>query len=484
MKGDAFAEHAETGDTSLARAIAPRAAEHPGKSGVYPLADARDAFAARMLLARAAERSLDAQYYIWENDLSGRLLFEALHEAAERGVRVRLLLDDHNTPGLDPMLAALDAHPNIEVRLFNPFRVRWPRWIGYLVDFRRLNRRMHNKSITADREATILGGRNVGDEYFGAEEEGVTFVDLDVLAVGRVVREVAEDFDRYWESAAVRPARQVLGRARAPWRVQPRGPEATDYVEAVRRSPFVRDLLEGRLDLDWAEAHLVSDDPGKVLRRHSDGSALLPGRLRSLLGEPRWRVQLVSAYFVPAAEGTRSLAELARQGVEVRVLTNAFEATDVAPVHAGYAKRRRALLAAGVALYELRRLSPGRGRPGLAGSSGSGASSASSLHAKIFSVDERRVFIGSFNFDPRSARLNTEMGLVIDSPALAQRIEDRFETGIPERSYEARLSEAGRVYWVERRDGCEVRHDTEPGTSLLQRGVVRLLGLLPIEWLL
>src|SRR5512143_1317561 len=185
----------ETRDTRLGRAIAPLVAAHPGTTGVFPLEDARDAFAARMLLARSAQRSLDVQYYIWRGDLTGVLLFEALRAAAERGVRVRLLLDDNNTAGLDARLAALDAHPNIEVRLFNPLVIRAPRWIGYLTDFSRLNRRMHNKSFTADNQVTIIGGRNIGDEYFGATD-GIVFVDLDVMAVGPVVKEVSDDFDR------------------------------------------------------------------------------------------------------------------------------------------------------------------------------------------------------------------------------------------------------------------------------------------------
>jgi len=187
----------DTGTTRLGKAISPRVEAHPGLSGIHPLHDPHDAFAARVLLARAAERSLDVQYYIWHKDLSGTLLLKALRDAADRGVRVRLLLDDNNTSGLDAALAALDAHPNIEVRLFNPFTsFRSLRALGYLTDFSRLNRRMHNKSFTADNQATIIGGRNVGDEYFGATSASVLFVDLDVLAVGPAVRAVSDDFDR------------------------------------------------------------------------------------------------------------------------------------------------------------------------------------------------------------------------------------------------------------------------------------------------
>src|SRR6478752_10782042 len=203
-----------TAESRLGRSIAPLAEAHPGLTGVVPLLSGRDAFAARVRLADVAERSLDVQYYIWHDDLSGTLLLDALRRAADRGVRVRVLLDDNNTAGLADTLAALDAHANIEVRLFNPFRRRRVRWLDYLTDFSRLNRRMHNKSFTADNEVTIVGGRNVGDEYFGAGHD-VLFVDLDVLAIGPVVSDVSRDFDRYWHSESAWPAHRVIPPASA-----------------------------------------------------------------------------------------------------------------------------------------------------------------------------------------------------------------------------------------------------------------------------
>jgi putative cardiolipin synthase len=472
----------KTADTRLGRAVEPVAAKHSGASGVYPLLDARDAFAARVLLARAAERSLDVQYYIWQDDVSGRLLFRELLEAAARGIRVRLLLDDNGVAGLDATLAGIDAHPNIEVRLFNPFARRGTlRWLGYVTDFPRLNRRMHNKSFTADNQATIVGGRNVGDEYFDAVEEGLAFVDLDVLAVGPVVSQVSKDFDRYWASGSAYPVDRILHGTTAAAPAEPGDAKAKRYMEAVRASPFVQELLEGRLAFEWAPTRMLSDDPAKGLGAAPE-SALLPYKLGELLGEPKRDLELVSAYFVPAETGTGMFAEMARRGVNVRILTNALEATDVAAVHAGYAKRRRELLEAGVTLYELRRLSPAQGSESrLVGASGS---SASSLHAKTFAVDGARVFVGSFNFDPRSARLNTEMGFVIESRALARRIAAAFDGGIPAASYEPRLSVDGKLYWIERHEGQELRHDMEPGASLWQRAAVWLISRLPVEWLL
>jgi len=477
----------DTGDTRLGRAVAQRVRSHPGKSGIHPLADPRDAFSARVLLARAAERSLDVRYYIWRNDLSGGLLLEALHEAAERGVRVRLLLDDTHTAALDATLAALDAHPNIEVRLFNPFPDRRLRWLGLLTDFFRLNRRMHNKSFTADNRATVIGGRNVGDEYFAATD-GVVFADLDVLAIGPVVEETSRDFDRYWASESsypigwlVPPAdrSRLSALASKASRIE-RDPSARAYMDALRDSPFVRELLDGTLPLEWAATHLVSDDPAKVLGP-VDAGKLLTHQLDRIIGRAASALEIVSPYFVPAKEGFRELAALARNGVKVRVLTNSLEATDLAIVHSGYARWRRPLLEAGIALYELRRLSalPEKQRRG-----GPFVRSASSLHAKTFSVDRSRIFVGSFNLDPRSAKLNTELGFVIESPALAKAVEDAFDGPIPEEAYEVRLTDKGELYWIERRDGKPLRHDAEPGTSAWKRAAVRFLSLLPIEWLL
>lgn len=476
-----------TESTRLGQAIAPLAAGHPGLSGIYPLSDGRDAFAARVLLTRGAERSLDIQYYIWRNDLTGTLMLDALRSAAARGVRVRLLLDDNNTAGLDPVLLAFDREPNVEVRLFNPFSSRGWRSLGYLTDFLRLNRRMHNKSFTVDNQATIVGGRNIGDEYFGAAGD-MLFVDLDVLAVGPVVDAVSKDFDRYWNSVSAYPIASLVSadEAETAGALAQRAtsmrsrPEAQRYLEAIRTSPFVEQLTQGRLALEWGATRLVSDDPVKVLGKAKQESRLAV-HLRQLLGEPKQQLDLVSPYFVPSKEAAEALADIARGGAQVRVLTNSLEATDVAAVHAGYAKWRRELLEAGVSLFELRRSwgpelpETGRGRFG---------SSASSLHAKTFGVDGHSVFVGSFNMDRRSIDLNTEMGFVIDSPVLARQLDQTLDEGIPGSAYEVRMDESGKLYWLQRSGDKTVRYDEEPGTSVWKRAGVRILSFLPIDWLL
>ncbi|WP_240721624.1 phospholipase D family protein [Halomonas marinisediminis] len=476
-------------DTTLGELVRDRLDRHPERSGIYPLGDAHEAFAARVLLAEAAEQTLDLQYYIWHNDTSGSLLFDAVRRAADRGVRVRLLLDDNNTVGLDETLAALDAHPGIEVRLFNPFVVRSPRAIGYVTDFSRANRRMHNKTFTIDNQITIIGGRNVGDEYFGATR-GVLFSDLDVMAIGPVVQDVSDDFDRYWNSRSSYPAsrlidsvgREGLARVVANAEQARRLPRSQSYLAALEASDLVNGLVRGDLAFEWATAWMVSDDPSKGLGEAQE-QELLTSRLGDLLGAPGRQLDLVSPYFVPMKEGTEWLAGLAEQGGQVRVLTNSLEATDVAAVHAGYSKRRRDLLDAGVELFELKR-SGAMDMITHSSPFGRFGSSGSSLHAKTFAVDEKWVFIGSFNFDPRSARLNTETGFLIESPALATAMDDAFDNRVSEQSYRVKLADDGHLIWHEQTGERDIIHRTEPNIGLLRRIGVKVMSWLPIEWLL
>ncbi|MGQ7273412.1 phospholipase D family protein [Marinobacter sp. V034] len=481
-------------NTELGQALAPVEAAHPGMAGIYPLPDAAQAFATRVLLAEAAEQTLDIQYYIWRDDITGTLLLKALWQAAERGVRVRLLLDDNNTSGLDPLLAELDAHPNIQVRLFNPFVYRGSRVWGYITDFSRLNRRMHNKSFTADNNATVVGGRNVGDAYFGATD-GVLFSDLDVIAVGDVVRRVSDDFDLFWASQSSYPAGRIIPEAE-PYQdnagsVPPSlknaldkalsDPSAEAYIHALKTSPFIRQLTRGELDVTWARTRMVSDDPSKGLGQ-AKGDALLASKLTTIIGHPTTTLDLVSPYFVPTDSGVKALSDLAAKGVRIRVLTNSLSATDVAAVHAGYAKHRKALLEAGIQLYELKDTITHTGTEDPVGTFGH---SASSLHAKTFAADGERVFVGSFNFDPRSMLLNTELGFVVDSPDLAREIASGFDRKVPLQAYEVRLSDEGDLYWVARQtDGTETRFDTEPDSSFWRRTAVSIISIFPIDSLL
>jgi cardiolipin synthase C len=467
----------DTASTRLGQGVEGLVRAHPGLTGVLPLAGGHDAFAARATLAAAAERTLDIQYYIWHDDLSGGLLFEALGRAADRGVRVRLLLDDANTSGMDERLRALDAHPNIEVRLFNPFANRGARLLDLLGDFQRVNRRMHNKAFTADNQVTVVGGRNVGDEYFAASTASKMFIDLDVLAVGEVVASVSRDFDRYWASDSAYPL-DKLGPSpptSAPLRKAYAAESAESYLQAIAESTFVRDLMARQLAFEWAPTRMISDDPAKALGRAEDSGHLWT-QLMQVVPRATEEVILVSPYFVPTARGAEVLSALAREGVKVRVLTNALETTDVPLVHSGYAHWRKPMLAAGVELYEVKRAAA----PPATRGSRMGSSSSSSLHAKVFLTDRRRVFVGSFNFDPRSARLNTELGFVIDSPALTNALASRITGLLPELTYRLSLQD-GALQWTEQRDGALQSYDHDPHTSFLRRLGVSILRLLPLE---
>ncbi|HEY2863384.1 MAG TPA: phospholipase D family protein [Casimicrobiaceae bacterium] len=483
---------ANTDDTRLGRAIIPRLAANPGRSGIYPLSNAREAFAARILLAQAADRSLDLQYYVWHGDTTGQLLFEAVWQAAERGVRVRMLLDDANTRGLDPTIAALGTHPNIRIRLFNPFVNRGFRLGDFITDFARVNRRMHNKSFTADNQVTIVGGRNVGDEYYGADVD-VGFRDLDVMAVGPVVRDVSREFDLYWSSESAYPAASVVPaiardeatRVREAWGNVGQRSDALRYASAVRDTPLLHALLSGHLELEWTTAQLVHDDPSKVLQPLERTETHMLPRLELALGRPMHELDLVSPYFVPGADGTAGFRELRERGVQVRVLTNSLATTDVKPTQAGYSVYREDLLRAGVRLYELKPTPDTAEAKEAAERQGLADSAAAGLHAKTFSVDRSRIFVGSFNLDPRSNRLNTEMGIVIASPTLAGRLSAEFDTGMARDAYEVRLGADGRGFeWIEKQGDREIRYSTEPETSATERLWTRFLSILPIEWLL
>lgn len=461
---------------------------HPGLTGIQVLDTGRDAFSARLHVIRDAKHSIDVQYYMWNADLSGSLLFREILHAADRNVAIRILLDDNTTLGNDAMLSALNSHRNIQIRLFNPFMLRRFRVLNYLVDFRRLNRRMHNKSLTVDGVATIVGGRNIGDAYFNATE-GMQFSDMDVVAVGHAVSAVSKSFESYWkckssfaaETVLKKPTAAALEHLRTELKFLAQGEVASAYVKTLSTSDVLRELKSSTLAFEWVNAVLVVDDPAKgqgdIPRRR-----LLMAGLETALGEVKSHIDVATAYFVPGRFGLRFLSTAAMSGKRVRVLTNSLASNDVVPVHAGYARYRKRLLRQGVSLYELRskvvsRKTPRRGKRKIPRF---GASS-SSLHAKIFTMDGTRVFIGSFNFDPRSLYLNCEMGLLIDSPKLVGHVTKRMEEFMTRQSYTPFLEHNGRLSW---RDADNTVHKMEPKSTVSQRVVAWLISWLPVEWLL
>lgn len=489
--------------TRLHDVFAARLGPAPAPSGFVTLERGLDAFVARAALAELAERTLDLQYYIVHGDTSGLLLLGRVFAAAERGVRVRLLLDDWTLADADTALAQLDAHPNVEVRLFNPTATRswWSprRWLEVLGDFSRINRRMHNKAWIADNAAAVVGGRNLGDEYFEARDD-LDYHDLDLLAAGPVVPALSSSFDRFWNSEFAVPLevfRRVDGdpeqrAAIRDWFATNEARAADSaYVRALADAPLIARLRAG--DLDWrrGEARVLADDPEKLRRAQDDpalrGEArglLLAGQLDALAPKARDELRLVAPYFVPGASGVASLGALVRDGVTVRVLTNSLGSNDVLPAQAGYANYRPALLEAGVVLHELKPSGPERDGPRRIRAT-LGGSSRAALHEKSFVIDRHTVFVGSLNLDPRSVRVNTEVGVLVRSEALAADVIAIFERNASPSSAWRVVLEGGRPAWEDRDPSGAVRRvDTEPGTGAWRRFLQRIYGLVAPESLL
>lgn len=469
--------------------FATRLAGGGGSAVAHPLMDPLEALAARLDLIAAAEASVDLQYYIWHDDTAGALMLATLRAAACRGVRVRLLIDDNGSSGMDETLAALAALPGIEVRLFNPFPMRRARFLAYLADFRRLNRRMHNKAMVVDGTVALLGGRNIGDEYFNLLSPGGLYMDLDVAIAGPVVAEVAAQFDLYWNTPLSVPVAALVAAVDTPrlaWLTKAEAsrlarPEARAYAEAL--APARGAVLAPEARFVQAAAHLVFDPPEKVIGL-IESHRMLWRRLIRALGQPKAELVLISPYLVPTRAGVKALGRFAEMGVRVRLLTNSFAASDVPLVHSGYAHRRKPLLRRGVEIWEYAPDAETRRPPSdffTARLQGVAPFSRNKLHAKIFVVDATRLFIGSFNFDPRSMRLNTELGLVLDAPELAGAISRSFDDFVPERAWQVRLADDGGLQWSR---PFEAPRSTEPGTGPGSRILLAIAQRLPIEWML
>lgn len=467
--------------TPLDRELAPLLARHPGMTGALLMPHGEDAFAARALSARKAGRSLDLMYYIWHDDLAGRLLAREVWMAANRGVRVRLLLDDINLSGLDDKLQTLDSHANIEVRLYNPFRNR--DGLGRIREMVQrvfsLNHRMHNKAWIADNRVAVVGGRNIGSEYFEAGED-VNFRDLDLALFGPAVQDTSAIFDRYWNSPAVVPLEKLskadpeaIRETLAWFDREVRSEDAQHYLRRVAETPNVRDYAHQQLEPFWTDRLVLVADP-PVKRDATPTDDWLVHRIERDLRATRRKALLISPYFVPGDDATRHLGALARNGATVGVVTNSLAANDVSAVYGGYRAYRTGLLQAGVAVHELRaRSATGHS---LFGSRGA------SLHTKAYTIDDRRGFIGSFNLDPRSAWLNTEMGVMFDDPALAIAVRDEYlRLSAPASSWWMYLSGDGDTRWLDVASTPPHAYRHEPDTTAWQRFTARLVALLPME---
>ena len=480
-------------NTDLVTAISAQNQIHPDLSGYHPIVTGANAFAARSILTGMANRNIDVQYYIWHNDQAGQLLLKDLWDAAERGVIVRLLLDDfNNTAKFDQHLLRFASHPNIAVRIINPLMHRKFQVLNYVTGLPRINRRMHNKSMTFDKQITIIGGRNIGDEYL-SNDQSSQFADLDVLLIGKVVADIDNSFMDYWSSPISFDVETLVRLDKGASsdflssldhlkndKNLPRS-SLSMYRSAIEDSSIDTDLINKRIPFRWSNMQFLSDDVGKLTKSVPTDTNLVQ-QLRTLLGRPSKQLTIISSYFVPTKDGVDTLVQLADSGVKIKILTNSFDATDVTAVHSGYSQWRPKMLRAGIKIYELKSTASEEQRENKLWKARS--QSSTSLHAKTFAVDDHQVFIGSYNVDPRSANINTEMGVIINDDELARQLHEALDDDLLNQAYEVKILEGGELQWHTIVDGKPIIYGAEPKVDIADHAWLTVMSWLPIDWLL
>lgn len=488
-----------TSDTLLGRAYGSEARYHPGQSAFHIINSGPAALMTRVALAEAAQRSLDLQYFTTRDDVTGKLLLEAVIRAADRGVRVRILLDDWYLDDFQGAAGVLNAHPNIDVRIYNPYSTRDQSVLERIANaptyLYQYDRRMHNKVFIVDNQVAIMGGRNLGDEYFEAATE-MNLRDIDVFTAGPITRRISESFDRYWNSDESFPLAVLNLPAPEPDLIAKANEDMQQHWKEMLRSEMGRQLKSiplphkvktGGVELIWAQAELAADSPAKTEQLTQDASSVPGKRIEELVGHAQREFIIFTPYFVPLDKGVAWLNGLVQRGVAVRIVTNSLSSTDMVPAQAGYSRYREALVKGGVELYEIKSLPPRTpGRKMFTPSAQNG------LHAKIYMIDRRDLVIGSFNFDPRSVRLNTEQALVIHSPALCETIAELFKTvSAPDASYRVvpassvppsdRDSITSGIAWETEEDGKIKYFDFSPHAGFWRRITSSFFSLLPMD---
>lgn len=484
----------DTAQTTLAQIIQPLQEQHPDLTGYLVLFEPLEALATRLSLIDKAEKRLDLQYYIWDNDKVGSLALHALIRAADRGVKIRLLIDDNNAKSTEGIFLALAQHPNIEVKLFNPYRFRKYRALDMILDLKRINRRMHNKSFIADHQVALIGGRNMTNQYYNVSDN-YQFSDVDVMLVGTAVKDISHSFDEYWSHEYAYKVQEVVNQSAHHLSYESLKRQLDEHYERVTvqnyldltsNSQAIDSLMSRDIQLDWVKAEVVKDSPDKI-KSKAKKKEHLNFQLIQHLEQPEKNVDLISAYFVPEKKGAKMLTDLTKDGVKVRVLTNSFKANDVAVVHAFYGKYRQNLLEHGVQLYEflpaLNKNDLDKNTEDLAKKAKVSIKglSRSSLHAKLMALDEKQVFIGSFNFDPRSAYLNTEIGVLLNSPPLAQAVHTTMDENLSKYAYKLVLDANKKITWQRQTPQGPVIYTKEPRMKWWQRAGIKMLSWLPIE---
>ncbi len=464
---------------------------HKNQSGFYLLSDNTDAFVARFALATIAKKTLDIQYYIMHNDASGQYLAYAILSAADRGVHVRILVDDINLSGRDSRFKMLSQHKNIEIRIFNPLSNRdWFRNLELLTNLNRAGRRMHNKAFIADNTSAIIGGRNIGDEYFDARNS-LNFVDLDLLTVGPIVSDITESFNDYWHShwatpienlSKTRVVRKQLMTIRSKLKDKWHRAKNTDYFQTLKHAEFTQKIINKQIVFIWAEANLFYDKPEKISNDAINQTIHIGPQVMPYFEQANNELLIATPYFVPGKKGVNWLKNKKNQGLDIKILTNSLAATDVIAVHAGYKKYRMQLVTAYINLFELKpSAQPSQSKTNklIEGSR------HASLHAKYMVVDQQYVFVGSANIDPRSELLNTEIGIMVDSKELAKQTIELFNRSTsPDNSFHLRLDKKKNLNWFTNESGKKTQYQHEPKVSLMRKLGVYIMSLLPIEGLL
>ncbi len=466
-------------ETSLKTTVLDWQEVNPGPSGFYALVRGSEGFGARLRLIERAEKTIDAQYFLMKGDTAGKVFAGSLLAAADRGVRVRFLLDDVFTTVKDAELELIDAHPNIEVRLYNPISRVGIRPLNFLFDFRRANRRMHNKSFTVDNQVSIVGGRNIADEYFELKPEG-EFMDFDVIALGPIAADVSEQFDLYWNDERSLPIKafrsrfdeEDLQQAREEIHEEMGDLGASVYRDAVETQLLV-DLVTGERNLHSAPAEVITDDPKKLVSKRDQEHQILVQELSGAVQQAEEEVIVITPYLVPGKAGIEFWRSITEKGVRVLMLTNSLASNNHTAVHSGYAGYRKKLLDAGVELYEA------RANAVAAASAGTSDAEALTLHTKAMLIDGERLFVGSLNLDPRSREINSEMGLLIDSEEMGEELAGRLLAALPELAYRVKRDERGRLRWHGQIDGVQVVETKEPLTSAWLRFKAFLLKIVP-----
>ena len=478
-----------TDNTSLGQIITPIVEKHPSEVSGFGLhLDGIDALARRLVLTQKAERSIDAQYYLLYADTVGYVFLYSLLKAADRGVRVRLLIDDFFSKGYDYGMAALDSHPNFEVRVFNPFAGRNLRIGDVFTDFRRINRRMHNKSFIIDNQIAIVGGRNIASEYFGARDD-VNFSDLDVVCVGPVVQEVSNTFDLYWnnELAAVIPAfakmpedpAAVLEQLRVRLDEEISKAKETKYADAVAVD-YEDYLGQIKKNMDeqfsWAPYLFAYDAPEKAIKGNDHDGERITTTLKTAIDSADSELLIVTPYFVPGKRGIEFFKGLRERDIDITVITNSLSSNNHTIVHSGYIPYRKPLLEMGVKIYEA------RGDVNVRGvERAEGKESLTNLHTKAFIIDREELFVGSFNWDPRSVDINTEHGVVIKSPVLASITAKQVDEALDYKTYELYLDENNQLRWADNSGANTIVYTKEPNTSWWRRFKANFTRILPVE---